>query len=102
HFLCFAGNISRQYEFIQYTWVNNPKFNGLYDDSDPLVGAPVADSPTTTGAQPSRCPVGATFTMQANPIRARVKDVPRFVSVRGGAYFFMPGIKALRYLASLP
>jgi hypothetical protein len=25
--------------------------------------------------------------------------LPQFVHVRGGAYFFMPGISALRYLA---
>jgi hypothetical protein len=29
-----------------------------------------------------------------------VTDVPRFVRVRGGAYFFMPGIAALNILAS--
>jgi hypothetical protein len=29
-----------------------------------------------------------------------VLGLPRFVSVRGGAYFFLPGIRALRYLAS--
>jgi hypothetical protein len=23
--------------------------------------------------------------------------MPQFITVRGGAYFFMPGIKALRY-----
>ena len=31
----------------------------------------------------------------------RVVDVPRFVSVKGGAYFFLPGLAALRSLASL-
>jgi hypothetical protein len=28
-----------------------------------------------------------------------VSDLPRFVTIRGGAYLFMPGMKALRYLA---
>jgi deferrochelatase/peroxidase EfeB len=27
--------------------------------------------------------------------------LPAFTTVRGGAYFFLPGIKALRYLATL-
>jgi len=27
--------------------------------------------------------------------------LPAFTSVRGGAYFFLPGIKALNYLAHL-
>lgn len=87
HFLCFNANISRQFEFIQHTWINNPHFNGLYDDADPVVGAHYAD--------------GSTLTVQARPVRKRFTSLPRFVSVVGGAYFFMPGISAIRYLASV-
>ena len=39
HFICLNANIARQFEFVQHTWLNNPKFAGLYDDADPLVGA---------------------------------------------------------------
>jgi hypothetical protein len=28
-----------------------------------------------------------------------VHGLPQFVTVRGGAYFFMPGLSALRYIA---
>jgi Dyp-type peroxidase family len=87
HFLCLNANIARQFEFIQHTWINNPHFNGLYDDADPLVGAHRAD--------------GSTFTIQAKPVRKRFTHLSRFVSVVGGAYFFMPGIRAIRYLASV-
>ena len=87
HFLCLNANISRQFEFIQHTWVNNPHFNGLYDDADPIIGTHHLD--------------GGTFTIQAKPVRKRFTGLPRFVSVVGGAYFFMPGIRAIRYLASL-
>jgi Dyp-type peroxidase family len=87
HFLCFNANISRQFEFIQHTWINNPHFDGLYDDADPIVGAHYL--------------AGSTFTIQAKPVRKRLTSLPRFVSVVGGAYFFMPGISAIRYLASL-
>jgi hypothetical protein len=38
----------------------------------------------------------------ADPVRRRYTDLPRFVAVRGGAYFFLPGLRALRYLAALP
>jgi Dyp-type peroxidase family len=85
HFVCLNGNIARQFEFVNDTWLNNPKFAGLYDDADPLVG-------------PSE-PYGGTFTVQSHPVRERVTGVPRFVSVRGGAYFFLPGLAATRYLA---
>jgi Dyp-type peroxidase family len=87
HFLCLNANISRQFEFVQHTWVNNPHFNGLYDDADPIIG--------------THAPDGSTFTIQAQPVRKRLTSLPRFVSVVGGAYFFMPGIKAIHYLASL-
>jgi deferrochelatase/peroxidase EfeB len=87
HFICLNGNIARQFEFVHDTWLNSPKFAGLYDDSDPLVS-------------PSR-PYGGTFTIPSEGVRERVTGVPRFVSVKGGAYFFLPGIAATRYLASL-
>ena len=87
HFVCLNANIARQFEFIQHTWVNSPKFGGLYDDADPLIGR--------------RAPSGATFTIQGTPFRQRVTGLPRVVTVVGGGYFFLPGIRALRYLAGL-
>jgi Dyp-type peroxidase family len=87
YFICVVGNIARQFELIQHTWVNNPKFNGLYDEPDPLVANHTAS--------------GATFSVPLDPVRSRYTDVPNFVTVRGGAYFFLPGIRALRYLATL-
>jgi Dyp-type peroxidase family len=87
HFICLNGSIARQFELVHITWLDSPKFVGLYDDSDPIVG-------------PSH-PYGGTFTIQTETLRERVKGVPRFVSVRGGAYFFMPGIAATRHLATL-
>ncbi|MFD4248565.1 Dyp-type peroxidase [Amycolatopsis thermoflava] len=86
HFLCLSANLARQYEFVQHTWVNSPVFNGLHDDADPLV-APKNGR-------------GALFTEQATPVRRRHSGLPSFVQVRGGAYFFLPGVAALRYLAA--
>jgi Dyp-type peroxidase family len=86
HFICLNANIARQFEFVQHTWLNNPKFGDLYDDPDPIVGA--TDGPRA-------------FTIQGAPVRRRLREMPSFVSVRGGGYFFMPGIRALRYLAAL-
>lgn len=84
HFICVSANISRQFEFVQQSWLNNPKFGGLYDDADPISG---------TGAR--------TFTEQRDPVRRRVCGLPEFVTTRGGAYFFLPGLAALRYLVGL-
>jgi hypothetical protein len=47
------------------------------------------------------CPAAADFVIPAaGGVRRRVADLPRFVSIRGGAYFFLPGLRALRYLTS--
>lgn len=88
HFICLVASLIRQFEFVQHTWLNNPTFHGLYDDTDPLIG--------------SRHPRGATFTVPARPVRRRYRDLPQFVRTRGGAYFFLPGLSALRYLDQLP
>jgi Dyp-type peroxidase family len=88
-FLCFNANIARQFEFIQQTWINNPKFGGLYEDTDPLMG----HRHPTEMSRPADV-----FTRQAEPVRRRYPGLPDFVRVRGGGYFFMPGLKALEYL----
>src|SRR5205085_12110271 len=85
-------DIRRQFEFVQQSWVNNPKFGGLYGDRDPLVGDNV-----DPGGDLSE---SGTFTVPATPVRCRLKEIPRFVTVKGGGYFFLPSISALRYLAS--
>ena len=46
------------------------------------------------------CPVTDAFTLprDGGPAR-RVTGLPQFVTVRGGAYFFLPSLRALRYVA---
>jgi deferrochelatase/peroxidase EfeB len=89
-FICLNGNISRQFEFIQASWLVNPKFEGL-DEQDPLVGNRVPFSTDRSTASFTR--------PQASGLCLRAGELGRFVHVRGGAYFFLPGIAALRYLA---
>jgi Dyp-type peroxidase family len=85
HFICLNADIERQFEFVQQTWINNPMFGGLTGEVDPLMGTQ---------------PVGGIHTIPQDPLRTRVHGVPRFVHVKGGAYFFLPGMAALQYLAS--
>jgi Dyp-type peroxidase family len=96
HFICLNANISRQFEFVQSSWSNNPQFGTLYDDVDPLTGERGRFG-TSNGA-----PGTANFTIPHEAGRTRIRNIPNFVTVRGGAYFFMPGMSALRYLATLP
>jgi Dyp-type peroxidase family len=105
-FICLNSDIERQFEFVQQTWVNNPVFGGLNGEVDPLIGNinktetasvnPIQGMPEKGDAEPDPL-----FTIQADPLRTRVHNLERFVTVTGGAYFFLPSIRALRYLASL-
>ena len=88
HFLCINAGIERQFELIQQQWVNNPAFNGLVANQDPLIGENRRDTP-----QPSR------MTIEGNG-GWRTEPVPRFVKTVGGAYLFMPGMRTLRFLAT--
>jgi Dyp-type peroxidase family len=91
HFICLNANISRQFEFMQNAWMVGTKFDGLSGEGDPLVG--------NRQAIPG-CPVTDTFSLpQENGVRRRTRGLPEFVRVRGGAYFFLPSIRALRFLA---
>jgi deferrochelatase/peroxidase EfeB len=91
HFICLNANISRQFEFVQNAWIASTKFSGLTGESDPLIGnrLPIPG-----------CPHTADFVMpQDGGLRRRLSGLPQFVRVRGGAYFFLPSLRALRYFA---
>lgn len=90
-FFCFNASIVRQFEFIQSAWCNNPFFQGLQKEVDPIIGTPRA----------ARLGVDQIdrFTIPRRPYRRVLEETPQFVTLRGGAYFFMPGLPALRFLA---
>ena len=89
-FNCFNADISRQFEFIQNVWVNNAAFGDLYNEVDPIIGT----------RQNSAGSYQYDFTCPGKYIRRKYKDIPQFVQVLGGAYFFMPGIRALKFIVS--
>jgi len=93
-FFCINTDISRQFEFVQQMWINNPKFSGLYTDRDPLIGSN-RDLSIPEEQEPWR------MTIPRQPVRRRLAELPRFVSVRGGGYFFLPSISALYFLAGV-
>jgi Dyp-type peroxidase family len=84
-FIVLNADLRRQFEFVQQLWINEPSFNGLDNDRDPLVG-----DNSNRGE----------FTIQKTPINRHLKDLPRFVVMRGGGYFFLPGIRAIRFLGN--
>ncbi len=80
-----CADISRQFEFLISVWANDPGFEEL-NEKDPFAGS-------IDGAFEITIPI--------RPIKKKLKGLKAFTTVRGGAYFFLPGIRALHYLASL-
>lgn len=80
-----CASLIRQFEFTMNVWVNDPRFKDLDNERDPIIG-------THDGSYD--------MTFPKRPIRKRIKGLPAFTTIRGGAYFFLPGVSALRLLAS--
>ncbi len=86
-FAFVGAHPGRQFEFAQSEWMNQGEFLGLGETKDPIVG--VHDG-------------SGSFSIPKRPIPTRLRGLPRFVVTRGGEYCFMPGLRALRWLAELP
>ena len=80
-----CASLIRQFEFAQNVWVNDRNFHELGNERDPIIG-------TQDGT--------LEFKIPKRPIRRKITGLPAFTTVRGGAYFFLPGLKALRWLAA--
>jgi deferrochelatase/peroxidase EfeB len=90
HFACLCANINRQFEFVQNAWLMSTKFNGLTEESDPLLG---------NRAALGDCPFTGNFSLPRDGrLARRLTGMPQFVTVRGGAYFFLPSLRARRYI----
>jgi Dyp-type peroxidase family len=79
-----CASLIRQFEFAQNVWTNDKNFHELGNERDPIIG-------THDGT--------LEFKIPKRPIRKTIKGLPAFTTVRGGAYFFVPGLRALRYLS---
>ncbi|MGV9428602.1 Dyp-type peroxidase [Streptomyces sp. NPDC003656] len=86
-FIFMGASLSRQFEFIQQVWMNDGDFAALGTEKDPLIG-------NHDGSD--------SYTIPDKPIRRRLTGLPRFVTVRGGEYFFLPSLTAVEWLTSLP
>lgn len=91
HFIALNSNITRHFEFIQNAWLMNPSFAGLSQEADPLTG--------NREVHPGGVPTDNFTRPRAEGPCARYTGIPRFVTVEGGGYFFLPGLRALKYIA---
>jgi Dyp-type peroxidase family len=85
-FVFIGAHLKRQFEFVQTQWVNQGLFIDATTEKDPICGPNDG-----TGI----------FTIPEQPIRRRLRGLPQFVVTRGGEYCFMPGLKALQWIADL-
>ena len=85
-FMAINASIEDQFEVLQRDWANNCEFAGLDpEDVDPICG---------TRKEHAR------FRFEAPDGKTKRMLLPRFVTLRGGGYFFIPSLTALRALAA--
>lgn len=86
--LSTCASLSRQFEFVQQQWLNYGLDFGAGNDTCPLVG--------NHGAN-------ARFVIAADPASGHppfiATGLPQAVAARGGDYFFVPSMTALRMIA---
>jgi Dyp-type peroxidase family len=93
HFICLVGHITRQFEFVQRSWITSANFGALFKDGDPI------SAMRRPGGDPNP---NNEFTCPASPVRRKYTGIPPFTHVVGGAYFFLPSLAALKFIARHP
>jgi Dyp-type peroxidase family len=86
YFLFISAKAMATIEFLQQEWINDGNFIGAGNERDPIIGLQQD---------------GATFTIPKEPVRRRVHGIETFSVLRGGEYFFMPSLSALRWIGNL-
>ena len=87
-FMCYQASIKNQFEYLQSKWANNPDFPEKFTGIDPVIGQ-----------------YGSTTPKYRRGAYCTAKESARFsgaVSLKGGAYFFAPGIPFLKNIKSYP
>ncbi len=102
-FRAFNASLLDQFELVQSQWVNSAnESHGLSSDRDPFVGTrePAPPGPSSAHLDTQ---FGATFTIPNDDGTCPTRyDLPQFVTVKGGAYVFVPAIDGLRRLTAEP
>jgi deferrochelatase/peroxidase EfeB len=87
------ADINRQFEFVQQQWVNYGNDFKAANDKDILLGNHSADDRRPSKAVLQTDPEG-------DGAPYFLTRIPRFVETRGGDYFFVPSLTALRMIAA--
>lgn len=87
HFFCYNARVDSQFEFIQKNWINNCDFMHM---SSPIVDPIVGNRQNGDLGQFS-------FDRSTKPLFG----LQQYVHVKGGEYFFTPGLASLSLIATL-
>lgn len=82
-FMCVNGDIERQFEFVQKTWLLNSSLQSMEGEVDPIIG---------------RGP-GRSFTIPTSDGPVRLPNLPDLTKLIGGGYFFIPSKALLDFLS---
>ena len=86
-FMAICSSLFRQFEFIQQQWMNYGLDFEAGNDTCPLIGS---------RAQSTKHVIPGSA---ANPTTFIAGHLPEFVTTRGGDYFFLPSLTAIRMIA---
>lgn len=90
-FLAYQTSFERQFEFITRRWLNEPDFVVPAAGHDPIIGRPGLGA-----ARVLRIPLRRVDGV----VRHVELQLPEWVTVTGGGYFFAPSVSTLRWLGS--
>ncbi len=86
-FMAINASIRRQFEFVQQQWMNYGNDFRLANEKDALLGNHGKDGSVVIQADP-----------KGDDPPFFCSKLPRFVETRGGEYFFVPSLTALRMI----
>ncbi|MGH6847890.1 MAG: Dyp-type peroxidase [Methylocella sp.] len=93
--LMVCAGLFRQFEFVQQQWINYGNDSRAGNDTCPIVGNHSDGTGSEHGPK-------AKFVIPADPAAGQppfiVEGLPQFVETRGGEYFFVPSMTALRMI----
>jgi deferrochelatase/peroxidase EfeB len=94
--LIVCASLFRQFEFVQQQWINYGLDSHAGSDTCPIVGN------HSDGTQGGKNGPKAKFVIPADSLSGHppfiVEGIPQFVETRGGEYFFVPSLTALRMI----
>lgn len=101
--LVVCADLFRQFEFVQQQWINYGLDARAGSDTCPITGNHSQGADTPDPEARKRNGPKAKFVVPVDPKSERppfiVDGLPQFIETRGGEYFFVPSLTALRMIA---